>query len=287
MMIESNNHSDTSFIVGDAGGTGTQWRVVKGEQILQFETIGFNAYTHNLDDLKTNIDQVFGAHITSEMPKYLYAAGVDTEQQRLEAISTLQEIFHDNIVVENDLVGVARSLCGKNVGNVCILGTGSNACYYNGEAVNKVSASLGYVLGDEGSGAHLGKRLMMGVFRERFAKEIVEEFQDTFKLTSHEVIQRIYHQARPNHYLASFAKFVHQHRNHPDMYHMIYRAFEDFFDAFFFDVSTHKVPFYFSGSIAWYFSDILREVTSSRNVVINNIAQSPIAGLVLYHQQYG
>ena len=285
-MIESRDHS-TRFIVGDAGGTGTQWRVVDGEKILQFETIGFNAYTHNLDDLKTNIEQVFGSHITADIPKYLYAAGVDTDQQKKEATKALEEIFHGNTIVENDLVGVARSLCGKSEGNVCILGTGSNACYYNGETVNKVSASLGYVLGDEGSGAYLGKKLMMGVFRERFANEIVDEFQNTFQLTSHDAIQRIYHQPRPNHFLASFAKFVYQHRNHPDMYRLIHTAFEHFFDAFFFDVTTHHIPFYFSGSIAWYFSDILREVAAAKNLLIKNIAQSPIAGLVLYHQQYG
>ena len=277
----------SSLIIGDAGGTGTQWRVVKNGQIQQFETIGFNAYTHNLDDLKTNIVQVFGDQIESDIPKYFYAAGVDTKQQKEEVTGALKDIFHENVVVENDLVGVARSLCGRDVGNVCILGTGSNACYYDGVKVSKVSASLGYVLGDEGSGANLGKRLMMGVFRERFAKEIIDEFQETFRLSSHDVIQRIYHQPRPNHFLASFAKFVHTHKSHPDIHRMIVRVFEDFFDAFFFNFSNKEIPFFFSGSIAWYFSDILREVAARKAYHIKNIAQSPIAGLVLYHQQYG
>lgn len=277
----------TSFIVGDAGGTGTQWRVVNEGQILQFETIGFNAYTHNLDDLKTNIDQVFGHHIVPGIPKYLYAAGVDTKQQQDEVTHALLTIFKKNVFVDNDLVGVARSLCGKNEGNVCILGTGSNACFYDGTQVNKVSASLGYVLGDEGSGANLGKKLMMGVFRGRFDDGIIAEFKETFKLTSYDVIQRIYHQPRPNHFLASFAEFVHKHRNHPDIYQMIYGVFEDFFDAFFFKKSDREIPFYFSGSIAWHFSDILREVAEKHGFQVKTIAQSPIAGLVLYHQQYG
>ncbi len=276
-----------SFIVGDAGGTGTQWRVVRGGEILQFETIGFNAYTHNLDDLKTNIQQVFGDFIDKDSPKYIYAAGVDTIQQKEEVTTQLGSIFHANVMIENDLVGVARSLCGKEQGNVCILGTGSNACYYDGESVNKVSASLGYVLGDEGSGADLGKKLMMGVFRGRFASEIVTEFQDRFQLTSYDAIQKIYHQPRPNHFLASFAKFVHEHRSHPDIYQMICGVFENFFDAFFFDSSAKEVPFYFSGSIAWHFSDILGDVAKKQGLHIRHIAQSPISGLVLYHQQYG
>jgi len=274
-----------SFIVGDAGGTGTQWRVVIDGVIHQFETIGFNAYTHSLDDFKTNITQVLGDVIDKDIPKYFYAAGVDTPAQQQEVIKALLEVFQANLSVENDLVGVARSLCGKEPGNVCILGTGSNACYYDGAKVNKVSASLGYVLGDEGSGADLGKRLMTGVFRKRFAQEIVEEFQETFKLSSYEVIQRIYHQPRPNHFLASFAKFIHERKNHPDIYQMIFEAFEGFYDAFF-ESSTRNLPVHFSGSIAWYFSDILREVSSKHGFQIKNIAKSPVAGLVLYHQQY-
>jgi len=287
MKLMNDLAMSNSFIVGDAGGTGTQWRVVINDQIHQFETIGFNAYTHNLDDLNTDIKQVFGQLVDQDIPKYFYAAGVDTPDQQKEVTNALLEVFQANLNVENDLVGVARSLCGKEPGNVCILGTGSNACYYDGEKVNKVSASLGYVLGDEGSGAHLGKRLMMGVFRGRFAKEIVDEFQETFKLSSHQVIQRIYHQPKPNHFLASFAEFVHEHKNHPDIYQMIFEVFEGFYNAFFFKPSSKDLPVYFSGSIAWHFSDILREVSSKHGFLIKNIAKSPVAGLVLYHQQYG
>ncbi len=279
--------SNSSFIVGDAGGTGTQWRVVNDGQIEQYETIGFNAYTHNLEDFKTNISQVFGSHIKEGIPKYIYAAGVDTEMQKEEVTDFLNQIFVNELYVENDLVGVARSLCGKDPGNVCILGTGSNACYYDGDQVSKVSASLGYVLGDEGSGAYLGKKLMMGVFREQLSKDLIDKFQSEFELTAHSVIERIYHQPRPNHFLASFAKFVYQNRSHPDIYHIIYKAFEDYFDAFFSKNENAELPFHFSGSIAYYFSDVLREVGNQRGILIQNIVQSPIAGLTLYHQKYG
>ncbi|MEQ9465819.1 MAG: hypothetical protein RLN88_00325 [Ekhidna sp.] len=278
--------ANQSFIVGDAGGTNTQWRVVKNGAIQQFETIGFNAYTHNLDDLKTSIRQTFSDHISKQDPVFFYAAGVDTPRQAAETASSLQEVLGDQLLVANDLVGVARSLCGKEVGNVCILGTGANACYYDGNSVNKVSASLGYVLGDEGSGAYMGKKLMMGVFRDHFSKEVIDLFQETFHLTSHEVIQRIYHQPRPNHFLASFATFIYQHRNHPEIYQLIYSAFEDFFQAFFLKNQHPDLLFHFSGSIAYFFSDILRQVGNERGINIKTIVQSPISGLVLYHQQY-
>ena len=272
-----------SFIIADAGGTSTQWRVVVNGNIEQFETIGFNAYTHNLDDLKTSIRQTLGAD-TFHTPTYFYAAGVDTLEQQKRVTESLSELFNDHLEVDNDLVGVARSLCGRDKGNVCILGTGSNACYYDGQHVSKVSSSLGYVLGDEGSGAYLGKKLMMGVFREHFGKEIITSFQHEYHLTSHEVIQRIYHEPRPNHFLASFATFIHKNKANPEMYALIKNAFEDYFDAFFSHSKEAETPFSFSGSIAWYFSDILREVAVSRGYFIKNIVQSPIAGLVLFHQ---
>jgi len=272
-----------SFIVADAGGTATQWRVVINGEIEHYETIGFNAYTHNLEDLKISIKQTLGAD-SFHVPVFFYAAGIDTQQQQQVVIESLADIFCDYLEVNNDLVGAARSLCGREAGNVCILGTGSNACYYDGYNVSKVSASLGYVLGDEGSGAYLGKKLMMGVFREHFHEDILESFHQAYSLTSYEAIQKIYHQPSPNHFLASFAPFIYQNRMHHEIQAMIKNAFEDFFHAFFKNDKGTGTPFNFSGSIAWNFSDTLHEVAVSRGYLVKNIVQSPIAGLVRYHQ---
>lgn len=275
-----------SFIVGDAGGTGTQWRVVKDGVINQFETVGFNAYTHSIEDLKMSIVETFGKEIVEDVPTYFYAAGIDTVEQSSEVTKSLNSVFGKNVTSSNDLLGVARALCGQDSGHVCILGTGANACNYDGKTVNKVGASLGYVLGDEGSGANLGKLLLKGVFRGRFDKEIIEMFQSKYDLTSHAAIQRIYNQPRPNHFLASFAPFVFDYRNHPAMHEMVKSNFITFFEAFFPESKDLTMPFHFSGSIAFYFSDILRHVGEEKGYVIKNIIQSPIAGLVLYHQTY-
>ncbi|MEP1033654.1 hypothetical protein [Ekhidna sp.] len=277
------NHS---FIVGDAGGTGTQWRIVKDGNISQFETVGFNAYTHSIEELKESIKDTFGREIVLDIPTYLYAAGIDTDNQAMVAKASLADLFGKNVSTHNDLLGVARSLCGKEAGNVCIIGTGANACFYDGELVNKVSASLGYVLGDEASGAYLGKKLLKGIFRNQLSSEIIEAFQNQYGITSHEVIQRIYDQPRPNHFLASFAPFIFEHRNRLDIYELVSSSINDFFDAFFFETRHAEMPFHFSGSIAFHFSDLLREVGTDRGFIIKNIVQSPISGLVLYHQQY-
>lgn len=272
------------FLIGDAGGTGTQWRLVLPEGIHQFETVGFNSYTHDLQDFKTSIIQSIGSDFQKTYPVYLYASGVATKEQKVELKHGLREILGDFIHVENDLVGVARGLCLNQSGNACILGTGSNACYYNGTKVSTVSASLGYVLGDEGSGAYLGAKLIMRVFREQLSEDITQEFHQQYNLTSHDVIQRIYHKPRPNEYLASFAPFLSSHKNHPEIYQLIYDAFTSFFKAFFFKKKHLDVPFHFSGSIAYYFADILRQVATDLGYNTGKIVASPIAGLVLYHQ---
>lgn len=274
------------FIVADAGGTSTQWRVVDGERIEQFETIGFNAYTHDLDAFIASIEHTLD-DVEKDIPVFLYAAGVDTPEQADTIKKALSRFFGDSVEVANDLIGVARALCGNNQGNVCILGTGANACYYDGEHVSKVSASLGYVLGDEGSGAYLGKKLMTRVFRRQLDSTLLELFHEAYQLSSHEVIQRIYHQPKPNHFLASFAPFIFEHRNHSDMHELISEAFADFFEAFFFKASKDDLPFYFSGSIAFYFATILREVAERKGHFVKTIVQSPISGLALYHQHYG
>lgn len=278
--------NEDSFIIGDAGGTSTQWRLSKGGKISQFKTIGFNAYTHSVEDLIKDIRDVFGGALEGINTVHFYAAGADIPEQKRGVSQRLSSVFHGIPTVENDLVGVSRALCGTSPGNVCILGTGANACQYDGEQVDKVSASLGYVLGDEGSGAYMGKKLLTKVFRGQLDIKVIEAFQQTFDLTSHHVLDTIYNKPKPNHFLASFANFISDHRNDPEVYQLIYRAFMDFFDAFFPGDIEGEV-FHFSGSIAYYFSDILRQVGADRGIQIKNIVESPIAGLLLYHQNYG
>lgn len=276
---------DSSFIVGDAGGTSTQWRIVENGKISQFETIGFNAYTHKIEDLLHGIINQLPRSV-SNLKTYFYAAGVDTPEQKLKVEKELGSVFN-SIKVENDLLAVARSLCGNEAGNACILGTGSNACFYDGSQVNKVSASLGYILGDEGSGAHLGKKLLKRIFREQIGKDIIDQFDSRYNLSSHNTIEQIYYQPKPNHFLASFAPFLYENRNHPEIYQLIHDSFCEFYHAYFSNSDYKDQSFQFSGSIAYYFSDILRQVGNDQQIRIQNIVQSPIAGLVLYHKKNG
>ena len=272
--------SNQSFLVGDAGGTSTDWRLFQDDRISQFKTSGFNAYLSNLDSLIEDIkDQPFRFEEIERT--FFYAAGIETSEQKKLVLEKLGKLL-PNIKVENDLLGVARSLCGNDQGYIGILGTGSNACSYDGEKVDKVSASLGYILGDEGSGGNMGKRLLAKVFRKQLEQSLIDAFQDEFKLSSNIALETLYNHPSPNQYLASFSRFIERHKNHPEIYQLIYSSFNLFFDAFFPNVKDLSI--HFCGSIAHYFSDILRQVAIDRSFQIQNIVQSPIAGLVLYHQ---
>ena len=269
-----------TVLIGDAGGSKTDWRLVQDGKVKQFKTQGFNAFIHSAYDFKRQIAETI--KIDELQAFHVYCAGAHTPAQKRHIADTLEELYGLKPAVESDLLGAARATCGKEPGYVGILGTGSNASYYNGETVQRVSASLGYILGDEGGGAYLGKQLLRGVYRERFSKSLIDSFQETFELPHDKAIANLYAAAAPNHYLSSFVPFIEKHKNDPLMYRMIEGVFRDFFNAFFFEPPT-GATIHFVGSIAHIFSDILGAVAQEFAFHLGNIVASPIAGLVLYH----
>lgn len=272
--------ANKTILIADAGGTSTDWRLIRDSKIQQFVTGGFNLFTHPVDQLK---QEILSLNIGAVDEVFFYSAGADTKEQRQSLSDELSEVFGVLPNVENDLLGAARATCGSTPGFVGILGTGANASYYDGNQVEKVSASLGYVLGDEGSGAYLGKQLLKCIYRSEFQKSIIEAYQNHFHLPVDQAIRNLYASNRPNQYLASFVPFLADHKNEPEIYRLIHRSFQDFFEAFF--KHTHvNHPIHFVGSIAFHFSDILRQAAVDSNLMVGTIIASPIAGLVLYHQ---
>ncbi len=272
-----------SFVVGDAGGSSTDWRVLRKGKIEHYKTAGFNAFTHKIETLIEEIKKVFDPKIF-KLPIYFYAAGIHSESQKSVVEKALAEIFTSKIFVEHDMIGVARAVSGRLAGYVGILGTGANACYYDGKSVTSLSYSFGYVLGDEGSGAYLGKKLIQGVFRGNLDQKVVAKFEARYQLSADEVIQRIYDKPKPNHFLASFSDFIFSNRSNPDIYNLVKTSFEEYFDAFFGTIKNKNIPLNFAGSIAWHFSDILRDVAIEKGFILKTVVQSPIARLALYHQ---
>ena len=198
-----------------------------------------------------------------------------------------QKLFPGAVInVDNDLSGAAKSLCGDEKGIACILGTGSNSCYYNGKRIVTNSPGIGYVLGDEGSGAYLGKKVIQHYLYDIFDEDLRSRFDAQFVTTPAEILESVYKKPLPNRYMASFAIFLAQNRGH----YMIENIIEDGLNDFFFThviryKESQKLPIHFTGGIADGFKEIIRELCNGYGLELGNIYKSPMEGLVKYHSQ--
>ncbi len=189
------------------------------------------------------------------------------------------------IEVEHDLTGAARALCGRKKGIVAILGTGSNSGYYNGKKIIRNSPGLGYVLGDEGSGAYLGKKVLQYYLYKTFEGELHDKFNNKYKVTAAEILDAVYKKTLPNRYIASFAMFLAENRGH----YMIENIIEDgLYDFFFIHLMRYpesgKIPVYFTGSVAFGFQDILKELCKSFGWQTGKFLARPMDGLIAFHK---
>jgi N-acetylglucosamine kinase-like BadF-type ATPase len=185
-----------------------------------------------------------------------------------------------------DLLAAARALCGQEAGIACILGTGSNSCQYDGKEIVENVANLGWILADEGSGSCLGKQIVFDYFRKNMPETLATQFHARFPWTREEVLEKVYQQEKPSAFLASFAKFIFQHLKEPYCYKLVYKSFSDFYENNVMKYPDYKkLKVHFTGSIAFYFSDVLRQVANDKGITVKNILEGPIAGLTLYHQK--
>ena len=180
--------------------------------------------------------------------------------------------------------GAAISICGNTPGIACILGTGSNSCYYNGKRIVKNSPGLGYVLGDEGSGAYLGKKVIQYFLYNTFDADLMDRFRAKFNTNSDEILSAVYKKPLPNRYLASYAIFLAENRGH----YMIENIIEDGFNDFFFNHvykyrESWTLPIHFTGSVAFGFKDVLKEMCSTYELQLGKVLKKPIDGLVKFH----
>jgi N-acetylglucosamine kinase-like BadF-type ATPase len=186
------------------------------------------------------------------------------------------------------MLGSALAVCDGKPGLACILGTGSNICYFNGKSVSETRHGLGYVLGDEGSGSYYGKKLLSRYLYGILPSELEKSFSETYGLSKEDIINKVYHEPNANVFLASFAKFLSEHSNHEFIKKLVRIGMTDFFETNVLSYTeSSKVPVHFVGSVAWYFKEILNEVASQKNVKTGNIIQKPIIGLAEYFLKGG
>jgi N-acetylglucosamine kinase-like BadF-type ATPase len=274
------------FLVADSGSTKADWCLVENGRVTgEFNTIGFNPYFQTEDVI---LAALHGNELAAvaERVNEVFFFGSGCSSVRLNSIisNSLQKFFiHSKITVEHDVLGSVLATCGDEEGISCILGTGSNSCYYDGKKVHENNYGLGYILGDEGSGSYFGKKLIAYYLYQILPSNLQEEFGKLYPLTKDGVIKTIYNNPNANVYLASFARFLSDRKEDPYVREFVKRGLAEFLDVC---VSHYKgyqtLPVHFVGSIAFSFENILREAGNEKGIRIGKVIKSPIGELTNY-----
>jgi glucosamine kinase len=276
-------------LIADSGGTKTEWRLVtpEGTQTTYF-TQGINAYFHTTD----SIYQILKPELLDKLPVealptevFFYGAGCSTPlRQEIVQDALVRLLPTSTIEVEHDMLGACRALCGDSEGIVCIIGTGSNACVYDGTQLASEERSLGYILGDEGSGAYLGKQLVTAFLQNRLYPPIAREFAEQFQVTRATVLERVYRSEYPNRYLAQFSRFFLDHLHDEDCYAMVFESFAEFIDRYVCTLPAYRAyTINCTGSVAFHYRQVLERVLWAKRMKLGKVINSPIDGLVTYH----
>ena len=277
------------ILIADSGSTKIDWCLLNGKKkVAQIFTTGMNALLMTEEEMAECImnelmPSLRGYDVTEI---YYYGAGIISEEIKNQVINALKRNMpHVNkIEVDTDLLAAARALCQREPGIACILGTGSNSCYYDGERVVDNVSPLGYILGDEGSGAVLGKLLVGDVLKKQLPEHLCEKFLKEYNLDRNTIIDRVYRKPAANRFLAQFAPFLEHNIDEPSIKAIVMRSFTDFFTRNVANYPNYKeLPCNFVGSIALLQKDTLVEAASKLGITIGTIIQAPMEGLIKYH----
>ena len=275
------------ILLADSGATKAEWCLVSGSKKRTIFTQGIIPYFLNTgqittllqDELVRKLKNIHIDHI------YYYGTGCANPENAKSVKKALQKVYPvARVEVQTDLMAAARSVCGKEKGIACILGTGSNSCFYNGKKISGNSPGLGYVLGDEGSGAYLGKKVIQYYLYNTFDEDLRARFDAKFVTTPVEILDNVYKKPMPNRYLATYTMFLAENRGH----YMIENIIEDGLNDFFFQhlckyPEIWKCPVHFVGSVAFGFKDVIKDLCSSYEFDLGTILKNPMQGLVKYH----
>jgi N-acetylglucosamine kinase-like BadF-type ATPase len=273
------------IIIADAGATSTSWRIIHVDgQIMQENTGSFNLVHSKIDDYLVEVESKFRKFQLASHVHFYTAGYINSSKYSTIFSSGLHAIFPNaQINLASDLLGAARGLCGDQPGLVGILGTGSNLAHYDGHVITRRIPSLGYILGDEGSGSYMGKQILVDFLRGKMPADIESKFNQTFQLTEEEVIKYVYQNQEVKSFLGKFTYFLKENINHHYCYQLVYHAFIRYFNAYLLTEKPINQTINFSGSVAYEFTDILRKAGADLNLHVGLIVASPIAGLTLYY----
>lgn len=278
------------MIIADSGSTKTTWRIAKSDsEFSDVSTEGINPYFQSKDDIEQIIyrqllPNIEPAWMENASEINFYGAGCSLPEKCEIVEKAIKKCFSgSDVVVHHDLLASARALLGKKAGIACILGTGSNSCVYDGKEVTENIASWGYMFGDFGSGAHIGKSLVQAYANDELDKDLRKKLESQ-GLQREVVLNNAYQRPLPNRYLASFAKLAQAHINHPQVKQIVENCFHEFFKQQiekYTNYSSYEVCFV--GSVAFHYNELLKKVAAERNIKVGTILKEPISGLTHYH----
>ena len=277
------------ILIADSGSTKTDWCVVEnGVLVQQIFTKGTNPFFQSEEEISNEIATALLPELkTDEFDAvYFYGAGCgfpDKIEIVHRAISKQLKV-KGNVEVATDMLAAARGLCGREAGIACIMGTGSNSCYYDGENIVANVSPLGFILGDEGSGACLGKLMVGDLLKNQMNPELKEKFLKQFDLTPADIIDRVYRKPFPNRFLASLSPFLAQNINEPCVHELVLNNFKAFFKRNIMQYENYQnLKVNLIGSVAFYYKEVLAEAAEAMGIQLGTIIQSPMEGLIKYH----
>ena len=276
------------ILIADSGSTKTDWVLHDGEAIvLRINTQGLNPTQQSAEDIYKVISEELDGKIAPDAPKtiYFYGAGCAYETADNRMKKALEQYFDTrDIHIHSDLLAAARALCGHEEGIACILGTGANSCLFDGEKITENTPSLGYILGDEGSGAHLGRQLVSDCIKKQLSNELRQKFLNQYKLDVATILERVYHTPLPNRWLASFTPFLYENRENPEIKMLLKHCFTQFFQRNTMVYRRSWLPIHVIGGVGVHFATEIKETAESLGLSVGNIMESPMAGLIEYHK---
>jgi glucosamine kinase len=275
------------ILVADSGSTKTEWKIIKeGSGLDSIFSTGINPFFLSGDEifllLKKELDTISGKSFGSV---YFYGTGINSPAKAAVVRGAIEKfVSAEYTYVGSDLLAAARSLCLNDPGIACIMGTGSNSCYYDGSKIAANVSPLGYILGDEGGGAVLGRKLVAAVLKKQVPEDVQEKFFDAYKLTPAEILENVYMKPFPNRFLGQFARFISANIAIPELQHIITSSFDEFIKRNILQYPESKrLPVHFTGSIAFHFKGFLEDRLVKHNLLPGLVTLTPMDNLIRYH----
>lgn len=274
------------ILIADSGSTKTDWCLAdRGVIVSRKDTQGINPFHQDEDEInRIIIEELLPVLGDAEIDEVVFYGSGCRAEKILPMYNLLSDIFpHSDVEINSDLIAAARAVCGRNAGIACILGTGSNSCLYDGTKVVMNTPPLGYILGDEGSGAVLGRLFINALYKGELPSSIREEFTKSTNLSLSDIIENVYCKPLANRFLASLSTFISKHIDNKQVYELVVNNFHSFFKRNINPYGRHDVKVGAIGSIAYYYRKQLIEAAEVEGYTLSTVVRSPMDGLVKFH----